>query len=209
MRLRSLVLALLCASARALTSDGGSPPGKLDTKPKLQTEPPPPPPRLGVLSATSLGLGKLSPLKCYAMAAPYLKNPMAVPKRLLAFAGLMLFSFYMLLSALTSLASLLIRPQAAPSPSPNPDPNPKSTPNPNPDPSPASKPELTLRLRPQSNLMSLCASSASFHAGLFCLRGPQKQFAWLTAPERLPFTMVRVRVRVRVRVWVRVRVRVV
>jgi len=57
--------------------------------------------------------------------------------------------------------------------------------------------------------MSLCASSASFHAGLFCLRGPQKQFAWLTAPERLPFTMVRVRVRVRVRVWVRVRVRVV
>ena len=105
MRLRSLVLALLCASALALTSDGGSPPGKLDTKPKLQTEPPPPPPRLGVLSATGLGLGKLSPLKCYAMARPYLKNPMAVPKRLLAFAGLMLFSFYMLLSALTSAAS--------------------------------------------------------------------------------------------------------
>ena len=148
MRLRSLVLALLCASALALTSDGGSPPGKVDTKPKLQTEPQPPPPRLGVLSATGLGLGKLSPLKCYAMAAPYLKNPMAVPKRLLAFAGLMLFSFYMLLSALTSLASLLIRPQAAPSPSPNPDPNPKSTPNPNPDPSPTSKPDPTLRIRP-------------------------------------------------------------
>ena len=38
--------------------------------------------------------------------------------------------------------------------------------------------------------MSLCASSASFHAGLFALRGPQRQLAWLTAPDRLPFSML-------------------
>ena len=49
MTLRSLVLALLCASALALTPDSASPPSKLDTKPKLQTEPQPPP-RLGVVS---------------------------------------------------------------------------------------------------------------------------------------------------------------
>ena len=159
MTLRSLVLALLCASALALTPDSASPPSKLDTKPKLQTEPQPPP-RLGVVSqhdrsarlaapqlgscacsgrawrlwagrlapgpgpgpdpdpdpdpdsdptvarqvsAAGLGLSKLSPLKCYALVRPYIKNPMAVPKRILAFLGLMLFSFYMLLSALTSI----------------------------------------------------------------------------------------------------------
>ena len=109
MTMRSLVLALLCASALALTSDSASAPGKVDTKPKLQTEPQPPPPRLGVVSAAGLGLAKLSPLKCYAIVRPYLKNPMAVPKRMLAFLGLMLFSFYMLLSALTSVASLMLR----------------------------------------------------------------------------------------------------
>ena len=49
MTVRSLVLALLCASALALTPDSASPPSKLDTKPKLQTEPQPPP-RLGVVS---------------------------------------------------------------------------------------------------------------------------------------------------------------
>ena len=108
MTLRSLVLALLCASALALTPDSASPPSKLDTKPKLQTEPQPPP-RLGVVSAAGLGFAKLSPLKCYAIVRPYLKNPMAVPKRMLAFMGLMLFSFYMLLSALTSIASLMLR----------------------------------------------------------------------------------------------------
>ena len=108
MTLRSLVLALLCASALTLTPDSASPPGKVDTKPKLQTEPQPPP-RLGVVSAAGLGLTKLSPLKCYAIVRPYLKNPMAVPKRMLAFMGLMLFSFYMLLSALTSIASLMLR----------------------------------------------------------------------------------------------------
>ena len=153
MTLRGLALALLCASQASALSppDSTSPPGKVDTKPKLQTEPQLPP-RLGAVSAAGLGLAKLSPLKCIAIVRPYLKNPMAVPKRVLAFVGLMLFSFYMLLSALTSIASLM--------------------------------------LRPQSNLMSLCMSSASFHAGLFALKGPQAQLEWLTTPDRLPFSML-------------------
>ena len=149
--MRHLIIALLCASALALTDDSSSAPGRVDTKPQLKPEKKEPP-MLGVVTGAGLGLSKLSPVKAYTVIRPYLKNPMAMPKKMLAFVGLILVSFYMLLNALTSFVSLMASPQ--------------------------------------TNVMYLCASSASFHAALFALRGPQPQFQWLTTADRLPFTML-------------------
>ena len=102
---------LLCATALAVSSDDA--PKVPSSKPKL--EPEKRSPRLGVLSAAA-GLSKLSPAgslaKYYTTIAPYLKNPMALPKKVLGSLALMLVAMYYVLSALTSLPSLLSSPSS-------------------------------------------------------------------------------------------------
>ena len=53
--MRHLIIALLCASALALTDDSSSAPGRVDTKPQLKPEKKEPP-MLGVVTGAGLGL---------------------------------------------------------------------------------------------------------------------------------------------------------
>ena len=54
-----------------------------------------------------------------------------------------------------------------------------------PKPEPAPNLDRNLDLNPDPDL----ALHQSFHAGLFALRGPKDQLAWLMAPDRLPFRL--------------------